>query len=695
MAENEFLKMFQQQQKGSDTRRSGGARTPKRPSSSQQPGNRGAEGSTDDPHDELDELSDKNEMLEKQIELLVSNASKAREKEAEAREMATRLQAQLQSAQLELDSKQHIAQSALTDTRERQARITMLEQQLLSTQHVLDSLDAQRAELERLVSKQDERLGLAAGRPQQLLERIEQLERAKRDATGAFDSERDMLQRQIQQRESDLEAARSGQQHALDVLKSRYDTQLEQLSNQHDALMLELQASYEKRLKGLTDALSASLNDTELVNELRREHERTLEDSTMRNERDLQRVKQRLQSLETEHRGSLFDIVNTDRNEVRRMQQFIERLNKQFATLLEEEKALIPDEQHEHAQLLDTISLELQQLQEEQANKMANERSEGGPGDEMRHMRELVDWEIQVVNAMHRAMANVLRHQRATFTAALRDKTASVDRLHDENFAQAKELVECRQRILDQEKTIAELRRQLAQLQYAGEVGVVELRAQLDERQHMVDAMRQKQIELEQGLRDSEQRQHEAEHNVRQFTNTAQQQNAVIARLHQLLADAGGPGRMDKIIDRIRNEMLDMSAQRAPTGADSLSVATRPAALYGTGSMRPSDVLYSLMQSGAVGGPGARVPPGHLYDPQQAFDASLPLDEVLRTISYRTMADRLAPHLPPAPNLDNFPMLNQLFKTGRLFKPRPKPAQVGSPFACTCTHTRAHLRRQR
>lgn len=113
-----------------------------------------------------------------------------------------------------------------------------------------------------------------------------------------------------------------------------------------------LTENYEKRIKGLTEALTACLNDADIAEELRKDAEYKVLTTKMLNEREVSRLKDDMRRMGDEHAQTVKALekrfasaqclthhyfISRDKQELVRMKNTLERLQGEFEAFIMEE----------------------------------------------------------------------------------------------------------------------------------------------------------------------------------------------------------------------------------------------------------------------------------------------------------------------------------------------------------------------
>lgn len=101
--------------------------------------------------------------------------------------------------------------------------------------------------------------------------------------------------------------------------------------------MQAITENYEKRVKGLTEALTACLNDTDIAEELRKDAEYKVLSIKLLNEKESSRLQEEMRRMELDHAEEMQTLEKKDKQELQRMRNTLERLRLEFETFLNED----------------------------------------------------------------------------------------------------------------------------------------------------------------------------------------------------------------------------------------------------------------------------------------------------------------------------------------------------------------------
>jgi len=138
---------------------------------------------------------------------------------------------------------------------------------LTMSKQLVDSLEANKKELNDLVEALEGKLKQSGN------SELHSNKTAQVDAQTFYTllEERRTLTEQIKDLEYKLSEQHEKFNKSSELLKEDARKELEAINEQNEKFMEELSEGYKRRIKGLTDALTACLNDNDVIEELKKE----------------------------------------------------------------------------------------------------------------------------------------------------------------------------------------------------------------------------------------------------------------------------------------------------------------------------------------------------------------------------------------------------------------------------------------
>eukprot|EP01117_Protostelium_nocturnum_P009888 TRINITY_DN3522_c0_g2_i2.p1 TRINITY_DN3522_c0_g2~~TRINITY_DN3522_c0_g2_i2.p1 ORF type:complete len:1874 (-),score=436.87 TRINITY_DN3522_c0_g2_i2:63-5684(-) len=423
------------------------------------------------------QLEAEKETLERRNNLLILELEKSK-KYSKSGEDST--------MKIEFDTKSELLEAVLTERNELKAKLLLSEENSENLKLVMASVDSKRFELETLVKELEWKTN----------KELKSFEEESSDATEglrrieeAIEKERHRLNERIKECENKLGTEIAQANQLLEHSRSQAEKERISQQEQHDQFIKGMMVNYEKRIKGLTEALTTCLNDGDVLDELKRDNEQSLQQAKLMNEREIARIRENMKRLEEEHANSLNSIHTSDRNELKRMYDTIDRLKAEFSVLLEEERLWLEEGENQHAELLEKIRREF--------NLSANLDEREIEDAEESEFKELIDEGITAVSSLYNAMSTVLKNRRHISNAVIKEKVSTVNVLQEEMIKKTRALIESKDRIIDQEKALSKMRSEVSVNQFNKEVSLAELRAKLTDQIQLTIAYKDKYLELE------------------------------------------------------------------------------------------------------------------------------------------------------------------------------------------------------
>ncbi|PRP82782.1 hypothetical protein PROFUN_09997 [Planoprotostelium fungivorum] len=428
---------------------------------------------------EVTELNKDKEYLEKKVHLLNNEIDRMR-KMQKTEEVANRV---------EFGSKAEMLETVLTERNELRARVNLLMEDNSNLRLLMNSLESKRMELEDLVKALDSKTSdgssaLTSGTIEEHLHRI----------GVAVEKERAHLHNKMGEIESRMTVEITQAKQAVETMKLNGEREREREQEQHDQFIKGIVGNYEKRIKGLTEALTTCLNDGDVLDELKRDNEQSMNHAKLMNEREIARVRENMKRLEEDHKQSLSTIQNSDRSELKRMYDTIDRLKNEFSVLLEEERLSLVEGEHTHAELLEKIKQEFDLVTTVSQSKSVTEE---GPVEDDSEFKELIDSGINAVSALYNAMSTVLKNRRQISSNVIKDKINMVGVLQEEMITKTRALLESKDKILDQEKALSKMKSEQSINQFNKEISLAEVRAKLMDQEQLTATFRDKYLQNE------------------------------------------------------------------------------------------------------------------------------------------------------------------------------------------------------
>ncbi len=395
-----------------------------------------------------------------------------------------------QSAEeVERASKVALLDKALKEKSELEIQKFSLLQQLEGTKKLLETAEASRQELQSLVKSLEWKLITQQTDNTNKAQRIEVEEQLKKIQEG-INKERQVLKNQIAELEGIVTYEKDKAKHSVASMQAQLESERQAVHNLHNTFVKGMTDTYEKRLKGLTEALTACLNDPDLVEELKRDNEEAVKNTQLLNQRDMARVMENMRRLEEEHKLSLVTLQNNNRSELQKVHKAIERLKHEFAVVIEEEKmSLLENEQNErNVQVLDKVKAELESSSEEIQGKNDTQK--------------IVEYEIKAVSTLYSSMLAVLKNRRDFANSLLLQKKHQLGTLHDEMLQKSQVLLASKDQLFEQEKTLVRIKSDKMMDKLQEEQNVIELKVSLRDNQELALAFKAAYKESEKTITD-------------------------------------------------------------------------------------------------------------------------------------------------------------------------------------------------
>jgi hypothetical protein len=369
----------------------------------------------------------------------------------------------LTAEKIEANTKAMLLETAVREKVELEQKVCYYEEQLESTKKLLEAVESSRYELQHMVKALQNKLSSLDSKPSQ-----NNAEDYLRKLQESMDQERVLLVSQIKAVEAKLQYEMQTSKNSIEMVKAANEEILKKIVGEQKSVVNSLTENYESRIRGLTEALTACLNDSALVEELKKETDENIRTSRLLNELEIARVRENMKKLEQDHKNSLDFILNVDKAELQRMHKTIERLKQEFAVLLEEEKVSILETEYNRSNLeiLDRIRHELEDYMQDSVN-------------DKHDIKFVIDRDIKTVSALYDAMLSVLKNRRHASTATIKDKNLLVDALQEQMLAKTNALLETKDRLVDQEKVLQKVQTEKSNTQAQDARPVLELQASL------------------------------------------------------------------------------------------------------------------------------------------------------------------------------------------------------------------------
>eukprot|EP00727_Mastigamoeba_balamuthi_P010452 m51a1_g6029 putative ras-related protein rab-25 (2177) ;mRNA; f:109677-118926 len=217
-------------------------------------------------------------------------------------------------------------EGALKSEKELLAKVAFLESKLASLQ-----------EVEKAVSGRDEEL-------KKLME-MAQKQNDEKDASpqkNVMAMEHSILVATITDLRNSLDKEREARKNDEKQFKAEVSNEKKLLTQRHDAFVKEITENFERRISGLTQALTASLEDHELISTLMKETDAKLEGAEMVHKNNVQRLQDEMAKVQAEHESELEKLKSDESNESDKMRNLLDKLRYECNILMEEESSTKP-----------------------------------------------------------------------------------------------------------------------------------------------------------------------------------------------------------------------------------------------------------------------------------------------------------------------------------------------------------------
>lgn len=144
------------------------------------------------------------------------------------------------------------------------------------------------------------------------------------EVNKTLESERESAQRILDQMKQEADADKKKQQEIHDTVRqilSPFSLSLSWGVFDSPQFVREMTENYERRIAGLTKALTASLEDHEMVAELVKEADAKLEGAEIMHRQNIEKIRFEMRQMEEEHTESMRQLSEEDHEQVEKMRK--------------------------------------------------------------------------------------------------------------------------------------------------------------------------------------------------------------------------------------------------------------------------------------------------------------------------------------------------------------------------------------